>query len=54
VKLDPDTRRLQEELSERLGAMVHLKPRQGGKGSIVIDYASLDELDGLLTKLKRA
>jgi ParB family chromosome partitioning protein len=54
VKLDPDTRRLQEELSERLGAMVRLKPRQGGKGSIVIDYASLDELEGLLGKLKRA
>ena len=51
--LDADTRRLQEELSELLGAMVRLKPRQGGRGSIVIDYASLDELDGLLGKLKR-
>jgi len=54
AKLDADARRLQEELSETLGAMVRFKPRQGGKGSIVIDYASLDELDGLLTKLKRA
>ncbi|MGZ5042922.1 MAG: ParB/RepB/Spo0J family partition protein, partial [Usitatibacter sp.] len=44
--LDADTRRLQEELSETLGAMVRVKPRQGGKGSIVIDYASLDELEG--------
>jgi len=54
AKLDADSRRLQEELSESLGAMVRLKPRRGGKGSLVIDYASLDELQGLIRKLKRA
>jgi len=54
AKLDPDARRLQEELSESLGAMVRLKARRGGKGSLVIDYASLDELDVLTRKLKRA
>jgi ParB family chromosome partitioning protein len=53
-KLDPDSRRLQEELSESLGANVHLKPRSGGKGSVVIDYSSLDELQGLLKRLKRS
>jgi ParB family chromosome partitioning protein len=53
-KLDADTRRLQEELSETLGASVKLKPRRAGKGSVVIDYASLDELQGLLARLKRA
>ena len=53
TRLDADTRRLQEELSESLGAMVRLKPRRGGKGSVVIDYASLDELQGLLKKLGR-
>jgi ParB family chromosome partitioning protein len=52
--LDPDTRRLQEELSERLGASVQLKARRGGRGSVVIDYSSLDELQGLLDKLRRA
>ena len=52
-RLDPDTRRLQEELCESLGATVHLKPRSGGKGSVVIDYSSLDELQGLLKRLKR-
>jgi ParB family chromosome partitioning protein len=51
--LDPDSRRLQEELCESLGASVHLKPRSGGKGSVVIDYSSLDELQGLLKRLKR-
>jgi ParB family chromosome partitioning protein len=54
VKLDADSRRLQEELAESLGAMVRLKPRRGGKGSVVIDYASLDELQGLIRKLRRA
>ena len=53
AKLDADARRLEEELAETLGASVHLKPRRGGKGSIVIDYASLDELEGLLARLKR-
>jgi ParB family chromosome partitioning protein len=51
--LDPDSRRLQEELCETLGATVHLKTRSGGKGSVVIDYSSLDELQGLLKRLKR-
>ena len=53
ARLDADTRRLQEELSESLGATVKLKPRRGGRGSVVIDYASLDELQGLLRKLRR-
>ena len=51
--LDPDSRRLQEELSESLGAQVRLKPRRGGRGSLLIEYASLDELQGLIRKLKR-
>jgi ParB family chromosome partitioning protein len=52
-RLDADSRRLQEELSESLGASVQLKPRAGGKGSVVIDYSSLDELSGLVKRLKR-
>ena len=53
ARADADTRRLQEELSESLGASVRIKPRRGGRGSVVIDYASLDELQGLLRKLRR-
>ena len=52
-KQDADTRRLQEELSEALGARVSLKTRRGGRGSVVIDYATLDQLQGLIEKLKR-
>jgi ParB family chromosome partitioning protein len=54
AKLDPDTRRLQEELCESLGTTVVLKTRSGGKGSVVIDYSSLEELDGLLKRFRRA
>ena len=53
ARLDADSRRLQEELSESLGAAVRLKTRRGGRGSIVIDYSSLDELQGLLSRLRR-
>jgi ParB family transcriptional regulator, chromosome partitioning protein len=52
--LDADGRRLQEELAEALGAAVQLKPRGATKGSVVIDYSSLDELQGLVKRLKRA
>ena len=51
--LDADGRRLQEEIAESLGAAVHLKPRAGGRGSIVIDYASLDQLQGLVKRLTK-
>jgi ParB family chromosome partitioning protein len=51
--LDTDTRRLQEELAQALGASVALKPRARGKGSIVIDYSSLDQLEGLVQRFKR-
>jgi ParB family transcriptional regulator, chromosome partitioning protein len=52
-RLDADARRLQDELSEALGAAVSLKPRKGGRGSLVIDYASLEQLDGIVSRLKR-
>ena len=51
--LDADGRRLQEEIAESLGASVHLKVRAGGRGSIVIDYASLDQLQGLVKRLTK-
>ena len=52
--LDADTRRLQEQLCETLGTTVQLKPRAGGKGSVVIDYSSLDELEGLIERFGAA
>jgi ParB family chromosome partitioning protein len=50
-RLDPDIKRLKDDLSERLGAAVELQHRSGGKGKLVISYSSLDELDGILAKI---
>ena len=49
---DPDTRRLQDDLSERLGAAVRIQHGASGKGRLVIQYNTLDELDGILAHIK--
>jgi ParB family chromosome partitioning protein len=50
--LDPNVRRLQEDLCERLGARVSIQPGAKGKGRLVIAYNSLDELDGILEHIR--
>jgi ParB family transcriptional regulator, chromosome partitioning protein len=50
--LDPNVQRLQDELSEKLGAPVEIQHGAGGKGKVVVTYHSLDELDGILTHIK--
>ena len=52
TKMDPNLRSLQEDLSERLGAAVAIKHSKSGKGKLEIGYNSLEELDGILTKIK--
>ncbi len=47
---DPDILRLEEQISERLGAPVNIQDR-AGKGRLVIEYHSLDELDGILGRI---
>ena len=49
---DPDVSRLEAKLSDRLGARVQIKAKSGGKGHIVIEYGSLDILDGIVARLK--
>jgi ParB family chromosome partitioning protein len=49
---DPDAARLAQELSDVLAATVTIEPRKGGAGRLVIAYASLDELDGIIAKLR--
>ncbi|HET7570231.1 MAG TPA: ParB/RepB/Spo0J family partition protein [Gammaproteobacteria bacterium] len=51
-RLDPDIRRLQEDLTERLGARVSVQPGPKGRGKLVINYTSLDELDGILGHIR--
>lgn len=48
VSVNPDVRALQDQLSEKLAAAVHIQCNAKGKGSISIKYNSLDELDGIL------
>jgi len=50
--LDPNIRALQDDLAERLGARVSIDHGQRGKGKLVIEYSSLDELDGILGHIK--
>jgi ParB family chromosome partitioning protein len=45
---DPNIRKLESDLSEKLGAKVQLQHSQSGKGKLVISYHTLDELDGIL------
>lgn len=52
VRLDPDIRRLQDNLCERLGARVEIRHAKTGKGQLVISYGSLDELDGILDRIQ--
>lgn len=49
---DPDIRRLQDDLGRRLGAQVRIRHGRRGTGKLVIAYHSLDELDGILARIK--
>ena len=49
---DPDGRRLQDDLADRLGARVQIEQGKQGKGRLVIQYGSLDELDGIIGRIR--
>ncbi len=48
---DPDVARLQEEISQRLGASVRIEAGKKGGGRILIRFTNLDHLDSLLKRL---
>ncbi len=50
--VDRDLLRLQEELSDDLGANVAIRSNKKGAGKVTIEFASLDQLDGLLSRLR--
>jgi ParB family transcriptional regulator, chromosome partitioning protein len=50
-KADPDVSRLERSLGEKLGAKVVIEGKGKG-GKLVIHYSSLDELDGILARIK--
>ena len=45
---DPNIRSLEQQLCDKLGAIVKLQSGARGKGRLVISYNSLEELDGIL------
>ena len=49
---DPDIRKLEESLSERLGANVQSQHGDKGAGKLTLKYNSLDELEGILAHIK--
>jgi ParB family transcriptional regulator, chromosome partitioning protein len=51
-RVDPNIRKLEGDLSEKLGARVHLQHSASGKGKLVITYHTLDELDGILEHIR--
>ena len=53
VGVDRDTLRLQEDLAEKLGVKVTIKHDKKGSGQLIIDYADLAQLDGIIQRSKR-
>ncbi|MBK9617391.1 MAG: ParB/RepB/Spo0J family partition protein [Uliginosibacterium sp.] len=47
-----DVLRLEEELADKLGAVVKIKANKKGVGAVTIEFASLDQLDDLLGKIR--
>ena len=52
LKTSRDVQRFEEELSEKFGTKVEIKPGKKGAGKLVISYASHEHLDDLLSKFK--
>lgn len=52
-KRSRDVERLEEELADALGAVVRLDADAKGRGKLVIQFSSLDQLDGIVQKLRR-
>jgi ParB family transcriptional regulator, chromosome partitioning protein len=51
-RTDRDLARLEEEVSERLGTTVQIRPGRKGSGTVVLHYSGLDHLEQLLKKLR--
>ncbi|PLX74416.1 MAG: chromosome partitioning protein ParB [Azoarcus sp.] len=50
--LDRDLVRLEEEIADTIGATVKIKANKKGAGEVTIRFGSLDQLDGLLGRLR--
>lgn len=51
--VDRDLVRLQEELSDAVGAAVAIRSNKKGAGKVTIEFGNLDQLEGILGKLRQ-
>jgi len=49
--LDPDIARLQERVTQSIGAQAQIKHSEKGSGKLIISYDSLEQLEGVLERL---
>lgn len=52
ARKDPDIRRLEENLATRIGAQVNIRHGNKGGGRLIIQYDSLDQLEGVLERIR--
>jgi ParB family chromosome partitioning protein len=52
TRADPNIKRLESDLADKLGAKVQLQHSAKGSGKVVISYHNLDELDGILAHMQ--
>jgi len=50
--LDPDIASLQDDLEGKLGVPIQVKHKSDGSGQLLLNYNSLDELDGIIAHIK--
>jgi len=50
--VDRDLLRLQEEMSDAVGATVAIRSNKKGAGKITIEFGNLEQLEGILGKLR--
>jgi ParB family transcriptional regulator, chromosome partitioning protein len=49
---DPNVEKLEQELTEKLGAQVAIQQGARGRGKLIVSFTSLDELDGILEHIR--
>jgi len=52
-KRSRDTERLEDELADLLGASVRIATGSKGAGQLTVRFSSLDQLDGIVARLRR-
>jgi len=48
---DADTARIENELADALGAVVHIEPGRQGAGRLVIRYSTLEQFEGIVERI---